>query len=719
MHPNRWLHFFCFSLCILVLVARTVLSQDMSPVPVINFNAQPTGDPFADLRLHRLPVSDAKALKMRLVSDLDRNGPGKECSGIVKSRQWVDTYWTINDSGDEPRVYALSGKGTQYRKSRTDTDAGVLLGGAINVDWEDITVDDAGNLIVCDVGNNRNDRRDLTLYYIPEPSPVASRGIPSFKRVIRYPDQTRFPAAEQEFNFDCEGVFTIANDVFLISKHRAGEEARIYKLPTSRPNPGSCETMQPVARFVPSGQITGADASADGLQLILCTYDQIWLLTRESTNSTWFEGGVSHARFVSPQIESICFDEAGDGIYLVDEKTAQLFHVELKELSVVRPAKSADGSEANEDSTASKPQAAQASAVVDLWGDKEVLIGEAATLPTVEDMETVTPGAWTMVVFPDTQYYVDLTRKIPATPEVFRAMSQWIVDQRESRNIHLVLHVGDIVDNDDPNEYRSALDALSPLRGVLPTIVCTGNHEYQENSAVRRTHFNEFFRPETDPLIDPAKNGLLREAFIEGSIENAAYEFQAPDGRRLLVISLEWGARNEVVDWATKVAGDPKYKDHTAILLNHAYLYHDDTRYDFATKGRSQSANPLRYGTAATGDNNDGEMLWKKLVRRYSNFEMVLCGHVSGHMPERMAYGSASEVGYLCSPGEAGNRVHQMLFNAQRSGDAGDGWLRLLEFQPDGRTVVVKTFSPYREAKGLSCWRTDADDHFNFQLDPQ
>ena len=717
MHPTYFRNPIYFFLCTAMLCVRPVLSQEMSPVPVAKSSVQPAGDPFADLRLHRLPGSDAKPLKLSLVADLDPNGPGKECSGIVKSRQWEDTYWTINDSGDEPRVYAISGKGNGYLKSRVDTSPGVLLGGAINVDWEDITVDAAGNLIICDVGNNRNDRRDLTLYYIPEPSPVASRGIPSFKRVFRYPDQTRFPAGEQEFNFDCEGVFTIANDVFLISKHRAGEEARIYKLPTASPKLGTCETLQPVARFVPAGQITGADASTDGLQLVLCTYDQIWLLTRESMNSTWFEGGVSHARFVSPQIESVCFDEAGDGIYLADEKTAQLFHVELKQLSVVRPAKSAEGSQATEDSPASKPEVGQVE--VELWGDEEVLIGEAAKLPTVEDMEAVTPGAWTMVVLPDTQYYVDLTRKIPATPEVFRAMSQWIVDQRESRNIHLVLHVGDIVDNDDPNEYRSAVDALSPLRGVLPTIVCTGNHEYQGNSNVRKTHFNEYFRPETDPLIDPTKDGLLRETYIEGSIENAAYEFQAPDGRRLLVISLEWGARNEVVAWATKVAGDPKYKDHTAILLNHAYLYHDDTRYDFATKGRSQSANPLRYGTAATGDNNDGEMLWKKLVSRYSNFEMVFCGHVSGHMPERMAYGSASEVGYLCSPGEAGNRVHQMLFNAQRSGDAGDGWLRLLEFQPDGRTVVVKTYSPFREAKGLSCWRTDADDHFKFQLDPQ
>gem|GEM_PF-427082 len=708
-------------LCLWFVFSPVTFGQESSPYPIERKTTiAGDTDPFSELPLYKLPVSNSNPVQLTTIAQLDPNGPGKECSGIVRGRNWKNTYWTINDSGDEPRLYAIDGKGVNYLKSRSDNTTGVLLGGAINVDWEDIAVDDSGNVIVCDVGNNRNDRRDLTLYIVPEPSPVASRASVPHKRLLRYPDQDRFPASEKDFNFDCEGVFTIADDIYLVSKHRAGEEARIYKLPGTNTvqSVGPAEMLEPFARLVPSGQVTGADASPDGLQLVLCTYDQIWLFGRNSVNQSWFEGSLSHGRFLSPQIESICFDEKGDGLVLADEKTGQLLHLPTNALTVVRP-NSSEGSAGRVSAAQESSNLAPTDENVDLWGDEDVLTGVSASLPTVDDMEAISPGAWTMVVLPDTQYYVDLTRKIPASPEVFRSMSQWIAEQRKARNIRLVLHVGDIVDNNDPAEFQMAVDALSPLRGLLPTIVCTGNHEYEGNSRVRKTYFNDFFRPATDPLIDPAKDGLLRETFIADSIENAAYEFLAPDGRPLLILSLEWGVRDEVLEWATDVAGRPKYKDHTAILLNHAYLYHDDSRYDFATKGRSQSANPLRYGTAATGDNNDGQMVWDKLVRRYSNFEMVFCGHVSGHMPERMALGAAPEVGYLCSPGDAGNRVHQLLFNAQRRGDAGDGWLRLLEFQPDGRTVVVKTYSPYRDTKGLYCWRTDSDDFFKFQLDPR
>ena len=40
-----------------------------------------------------------------------------------------------------------------------------------------------------------------------------------------------------------------------------------------------------------------------------------------------------------------------------------------------------------------------------------------------------------------------------------------------------------------------------------------------------------------------------------------------------------------------------------------------------------------------------------------------------------------------------------MMFNAQTAdkqwfGNGGDGWLRIMEFMPDGKTIKIKTFSP-------------------------
>jgi hypothetical protein len=162
----------------------------------------------------------------------------------------------------------------------------------------------------------------------------------------------------------------------------------------------------------------------------------------------------------------------------------------------------------------------------------------------------------------------------------------------------------------------------------------------------------------------------------------------------------------------------PDLADHTGILVNHAYLYHDNMLYDWESRGSTQSANPFAYQMAATGTTNDGRMMWNKLVSQHSHFELVFCGHVSGKKEERYRLGDDAEIGYLPGRAQTGQTVHQMLFNAQRRGDAGDGWIRLLEFQPDGETVIVKTYSPWLDQRGLDAWRTDPANYFHFRLSP-
>jgi hypothetical protein len=51
--------------------------------------------------------------------------------------------------------------------------------------------------------------------------------------------------------------------------------------------------------------------------------------------------------------------------------------------------------------------------------------------------------------------------------------------------------------------------------------------------------------------------------------------------------------------------------------------------------------------------------------------------------------------GYLASTTDRGNTCHQMLSNYQMRELGGQGYLRLLEFLDDGRTVRVFTYSPF------------------------
>ena len=58
--------------------------------------------------------------------------------------------------------------------------------------------------------------------------------------------------------------------------------------------------------------------------------------------------------------------------------------------------------------------------------------------------------------------------------------------------------------------------------------------------------------------------------------------------------------------------------------------------------------------------------------------------------------------------------MHQMLSDYQVRVDGGEGYLRLLELLPDGRTLQVKTYSPWLER-----YLTGPEHQFTLQLPPR
>jgi hypothetical protein len=260
-------------------------------------------------------------------------GPGNECSGLVASRDQDDLFWSINDSGNEPRIYPIHRNGELYLSADGVASTGVVIQGATNVDWEDVAVDTDGHVIVCDVGNNLNQRRDLTFYLIDEPEPGASEApIASLLRV-RYPDQTEFPPPAEEMNFDCEAVFVAGGKLHLLTKHRGDAFTKLYRLDDPQSDEENVLTF--LGGFTSGGPVTAADASADGLRMVFVTYTNIWLFERDDLETPFFESRVSWAPYLSVQVESVCFAD-DDTLLLVDEKLAMLYELELSELTRVR-----------------------------------------------------------------------------------------------------------------------------------------------------------------------------------------------------------------------------------------------------------------------------------------------------------------------------------------------------------------------------------------------
>ena len=66
-----------------------------------------------------------------------------------------------------------------------------------------------------------------------------------------------------------------------------------------------------------------------------------------------------------------------------------------------------------------------------------------------------------------------------------------------------------------------------------------------------------------------------------------------------------------------------------------------------------------------------------------------------------------------------------MLYDTQTlgggwEGNGGDGWLRILEFMPDGKTVKVRTYSPLFGISPVTSHlaeRTEDYDRFDFIID--
>lgn len=116
---------------------------------------------------------------------------------------------------------------------------------------------------------------------------------------------------------------------------------------------------------------------------------------------------------------------------------------------------------------------------------------------------------------------------------------------------------------------------------------------------------------------------------------------------------------------------------------------------------------------------NSGVQIWEKLVYPSENILFVLCGH-DAKPNGRNDY----TTGFRTDKNIAGRDVAQMMFNCQAlgggmSGNGGDGWIRLLEFMPDGETVSVRTYSPlfgFSDKTMDKAWRTESYDQFTFKL---
>ena len=294
--------------------------------------------------------------------------------------------------------------------------------------------------------------------------------------------------------------------------------------------------------------------------------------------------------------------------------------------------------------------------------------------------------AYTIAVMPDTQSYTYAgTRQ-----DIFNGMTQWLAEQSDNIDLRFVSFVGDITDNNTVGQWAIAKEAIEKLNGFVPYAMLPGNHDQPGNAQTYGSRQTDFFS--IDYLKEHSTLGGVYDQ-EPGESKNAWYTFDGADGTKWIDISLEFGARDDVLRWANEVLD--AHADYRAILTTHHYT-NMGTRADNYSGPLFGEGTGKDYGIGASAENaNDGEDMWQELVSKHSNIEFVFSGHV---------FGDGAET--IVSYNEAGEPVYQMLVNYQdgvslentgngdisQGGNGGNGAIRLLTIDPDNDTVYTETY---------------------------
>ncbi len=309
---------FAFILCVLCIASPACAYPDAqskkerrpSSKEVKKQDAQQTN---ADLQ--RAPFGAPSRLAILAEKQID------ESSGLAASRLTHGIFWTHNDSGDGPFVYAFDREGKSRGTFR--------VAGARNTDWEDMAaaqINGRAFLYVGDIGDNSSRRAEIVVYRFPEPA-LASEAQSAVQATepaeairLKYPDGAQ----------DAETlmVHPASGDIYIVTKVGTGA-AGIYRLRAAAAT-SAVNTLERVGEVsLPGlfgGFITGGDISPDGRRVVLCDYLAAYELSlpandaRATFDDVWKQPTLAIELGARGQGETICYGADGAAVYATSEK---------------------------------------------------------------------------------------------------------------------------------------------------------------------------------------------------------------------------------------------------------------------------------------------------------------------------------------------------------------------------------------------------------------
>jgi len=231
---------------VVLLLSASLVAQQLTPRPVV-------------------------AVKTGTMQDPDLT----ESSGVIRSRTMPRVLYTINDSGNDPIIFAIDSSGRPLGRWRVP--------GVRDRDWEAISIGacPAGSCIyIGDTGDNAERQPTVTIYRVREPVRFERfRGAPDpapidlDSLILRYPDGPH----------DTEAMWLDdAGTIYLVTKGRSGG-VKLFRVAGSgfgRGVPVGAALLQslPIEPDKRLGRwVTDAARSPDGRTIAIRTYTEIYL----------------------------------------------------------------------------------------------------------------------------------------------------------------------------------------------------------------------------------------------------------------------------------------------------------------------------------------------------------------------------------------------------------------------------------------------------------
>ena len=197
----------------------------------------------------------------------------EESSGLVASRTSPGNYWTHNDSGNGPVIYAFGSNGRRRGVWRVT--------GATSDDWEDMAAGpgpktNTSYLYIGDIGDNDGTRSEIILWRIPEPViPATDTGSTARRPEVTEPaEKIRLRYPDGKHDSEALLIHPKTGRIYLVTKVpfiNAGVYAADMPIDT-----GEAVTLKRVGEIelpgLAGGIVTGGAISPDGTRAALCDY---------------------------------------------------------------------------------------------------------------------------------------------------------------------------------------------------------------------------------------------------------------------------------------------------------------------------------------------------------------------------------------------------------------------------------------------------------------